>query len=100
MKDYALAVGKVRHMGEPVAAVCAVSREVARDAAELVEVEYEQLPALVDAMKAQEADAPILHEEAGSNVVWQGMFDWGDYPAALEAADKVVRIEQLHFDRF
>ncbi|HYZ19002.1 MAG TPA: hypothetical protein VE615_05620, partial [Gaiellaceae bacterium] len=40
MKDYALAVGKVRHMGEPVAAVVASSRELARDAAELVEVSY------------------------------------------------------------
>ena len=38
MKDYALAVGKVRHMGEPVAAVVASSRELARDAADLVEV--------------------------------------------------------------
>ena len=44
MKDYALAVGKVRHMGEPVAAVVASSREIARDAADLVEVEYEPLP--------------------------------------------------------
>jgi 2-furoyl-CoA dehydrogenase large subunit len=100
MKDYALAVGKVRHMGEPVAAVCATSRELARDAAELVEVEYEPLPALVDAEKAQEADAPILHEEAGSNVVWQGLFDWGDYDAARAEADKVVKIDRLHFDRF
>jgi CO/xanthine dehydrogenase Mo-binding subunit len=40
IKDYALAVGKVRHMGEPVAAVCAATRELARDAAELIEVEY------------------------------------------------------------
>ena len=44
IKDYALAVGKVRHVGEPVAAVVASSRELARDAAELVEVEYEPLP--------------------------------------------------------
>jgi CO/xanthine dehydrogenase Mo-binding subunit len=40
IKDYALAVGRVRHMGEPVAAVCAATRELARDAAELIEVEY------------------------------------------------------------
>ena len=61
MKDYALAVGKVRHMGEPVAAVVASSRELARDAAELVEVEYEPLPTLVDAVQAQaggRADPP------------------------------------------
>ena len=100
MKDYALAVGKVRHMGEPVAAVVAVSRELARDAAELVEVEYEPLPVVVDAERAVEDDAPLLHEEAGSNVVWSGLFDWGDYDAALAEADQVVRIERLHFDRF
>src|SRR5438445_11475414 len=48
IKDYALAVGRVRHVGEPVAAVCASSRELARDAAELVEVEYEPLDVVVD----------------------------------------------------
>src|SRR2546422_10272873 len=54
MKDYALAVGKVRHVGEPVAAVVASTRELARDAAELVEVEYEPLPVLLDAEQALE----------------------------------------------
>src|SRR5205823_1581573 len=79
MKDYALAVGKARFVGEPVAAVVASSRELARGAAELVEVEYEPLEALVDARKAQADGAPALHEEAGSNVVWDGTFDWGDF---------------------
>jgi len=100
IKDYALAVGRVRHMGEPVAAVCASSRELARDAAELVEVEYEPLDVVVDGEAALADDAPILHEDAGSNVVWQGVFDWGEYESALAEADQVVRIERLHFDRF
>src|SRR5205807_1718025 len=100
MKDYALAVGKARFVGEPVAAVVAASRELARDAAELVEVEYEPLEPLVDARVAQEGDAPILHDEAGSNVVWDGTFDWGDYDAAAAEADHVVKIKELHFDRF
>src|SRR4051794_24702914 len=52
IKDYALAVGRVRHVGEPVAAVVASSRELARDAAELVEVEYEPLPPLTTAEDA------------------------------------------------
>jgi len=69
IKDYALAVGKTRFVGEPVAAVVAATRELARDAAELVEVEYEPLDPLVDARRAQDSDAPILHEDAGSNVV-------------------------------
>src|SRR4029077_7753028 len=53
MKDYALAVGKVRFVGEPVAAVVAATRDLARDAAQLVEVDYEPLQPLVDARVAQ-----------------------------------------------
>ena len=68
VKDYALAVGKVRHVGEPVAIVVAETRELARDASELVEVEYEPLSALVDGRKALDADAPVLHEDAGGNL--------------------------------
>src|SRR5437764_1138449 len=100
MKDYALAVGKVRFTGEPVAAVVANTRELARDAAELVEVEYEPLEPIVDAREAQAEDAPILHDDAGSNVVWEGTFDWGDLESALAEADHVVNIKELHFDRF
>src|SRR5262249_10678822 len=98
--DYALAVGKVRFQGEPVAAVVAATRDLARDAAELIEVEYEPLPALVDGEQALAPEAPILHEEAGSNVVWSGRFDWGDFDEALAEADRIVTIERLHFHRF
>ncbi|HYY23797.1 MAG TPA: xanthine dehydrogenase family protein molybdopterin-binding subunit [Thermoleophilaceae bacterium] len=100
LRDYCLAVGKARFMGEPVAAVLAESREVARDAAELVEVDYEPLPAVVDGPTAAEPGAPVLHEEVGSNVVWQGTYDWGDVDWALESADHVLRIDRLHFQRF
>jgi CO/xanthine dehydrogenase Mo-binding subunit len=100
IKDYALAVGKARFVGEPVAAVVAATRELARDAADLVEVEYEPLETLVDGRGARDGDAPLLHEEAGSNVVWSGVFDWGDWEAAKAEADHVVRISELHFDRF
>jgi CO/xanthine dehydrogenase Mo-binding subunit len=100
VKDYALAVGRVRHVGEPVAAVAARTRELARDAAELIAVEYEPLEPVLDPERALEPDAPILHDEVGSNMVWHGDFDWGDYDSALAEADAVVRIERLHFDRF
>jgi 2-furoyl-CoA dehydrogenase large subunit len=99
VKDYALAVGRVRHVGEPVAAVVASSRELARDAADQVEVDYEPLQPIVDAETALK-DETILHEDAGSNVVWTGLFDWGDYEGAVAEADKLVKIERLHFDRF
>ena len=100
VKDYALAVGKVRYVGEPVAAVVADTRERARDAAELIEVEYEQLPALVDARRALADDAPLLHEEVGSNESWRGVYEWGDLDAAFAEADHVVTVKELHFDRF
>jgi CO/xanthine dehydrogenase Mo-binding subunit len=100
VRDFALAVGRVRHVGEPVVAVAAVTRELARDAAELVEVDYEPLPTVLDAEHAADPETPVLHDEVGSNVIWSGEFDYGDYDAALAEADKVVRIKRLHFDRF
>ena len=99
IKDYALAVGKVRFMGEPVAAVCAATRELARDAAELVEVEYEPLDVLVDAREAVK-DETVMHDDAGTNTVWSGVFDWGDWEGAKAEADRIVTIKELHFHRF
>src|ERR1039457_2390351 len=98
--EYCLAVGKVRYQGDAVAVVLADSRETARDAADLVEVEYEPLPAVVDSIAAAAPDAPILHDEVGSNVVWHGIYDYGDVEWALQEADHVVKIDRLHFHRF
>ena len=100
IKDYALALGKVRYVGEPVVAVVAETRELARDASELVEVEYEPLPALVDARRAQDDGAPVLHDDAGSNLMWNGVYEWGDVDGAFAEADAVVKIDELHFHRF
>jgi 2-furoyl-CoA dehydrogenase large subunit len=100
IKDYSLAVGKVRYVGEPVVAVVAETRELARDASELVEVDYEPLPAVVDARHALDADAAVLHEEAEGNLMWTGLYSWGDLDAAFAEADRVVRIPELHFHRF
>jgi len=57
------AVDKVRFYGEPVAAVAAVTEEAAAAAAELIEVEYEELSALFDPREAMKPDAPLIHEE-------------------------------------
>jgi CO/xanthine dehydrogenase Mo-binding subunit len=100
LEEWPLAVDKVRYHGDAVAVVLAETREIARDAAGLVDVEYEPLPAIVDTVKAADPEAPVLHEQVGSNVAWQGMFDWGDIDWALENADHVVKIERLHFHRF
>ena len=100
LKDYALAVGKVRYVGEAIVAVVAETRELARDASELVEIEYEPLDVVVDARRAQAAEAPVLHDDAGSNLMWEGVYEWGDVDAAFAEADKVVKISELHFHRF
>jgi CO/xanthine dehydrogenase Mo-binding subunit len=100
IKDFSLAVGKVRYVGEPVVAVVAETRELARDASELVEVDYEPLPALVDARRAQDADAPVLHDDAEGNLMWTGLYSWGDLDSAFAEADRVVKIPELHFHRF
>jgi 2-furoyl-CoA dehydrogenase large subunit len=100
LKDFCLAVGKARFVGESVAAVVATTREIARDASELVEVDYEPLPVLTDARQALADDAPVLHDEAGTNLTWEGVYEWGDLDAAFAEADRVIKISELHFDRF
>ncbi len=100
LKDYALAVGKVRYVGEAIVAVVADTRERARDASELIEIEYEPLDAVTDARRAQDDGAPTIHEDAGGNLMWHGTYEWGDLDAAFAEADKIVKIDELHFHRF
>ncbi len=63
-----LAEGKVRFYGDPVAVVIADDRYTARDARDLIEVDYEPLPAVIDIEKAMQQEAPILYEEFDTNV--------------------------------
>lgn len=86
-----LAAEKVRYVGEPVVAVVAESRYIAEDAVEKIEVEYDPLPAAVDPEKAAESGAPLLHEEAGSNVLLAREFARADVDAALAHAKARVR---------
>lgn len=84
---YPLATDKIRVAGEWTAAVIATSRAEAEDAAELVKVEYEELPPVVDPEEAMKPDAPILHEGHGSNVVWSETYTWGDVDGDFARAD-------------
>lgn len=99
IQDYPLAVDKVRYQGEPVAAVVALSPRVADDAAELVQVEYEALDPVVDAEQALK-DESILHQSAGTNKVWNGVFEYGDVGKAFREAAYVINIDHMHFHRF
>jgi aerobic carbon-monoxide dehydrogenase large subunit len=84
-----LAEGKVRFVGEPVVAVVAESRAAAVDALEYVDVDYEPLPAVVDAEDALAEDAPLQFEELGTNVASGVREPDGTDP--LAGADVVVR---------
>ncbi|MGI9556553.1 MAG: molybdopterin cofactor-binding domain-containing protein, partial [Solirubrobacterales bacterium] len=100
LEEWPLAVGKARYQGDPVAIVLAETRDLARDAAALVEVEYEPLPVVLDGVESAESSSAVLHEEIGSNLIWKGTYDYGDIDWALENSDHVVRIDRLHFHRF
>ena len=87
------ATDRVRYVGEPVAVVVAESRHLAEDAAELVDVQYETLPAVVDVRDAMTGDAPRLHDEADSNVATDRSLAYGDVDGAFAAAAHVVEGE-------
>jgi carbon-monoxide dehydrogenase large subunit len=89
--QYPLAVDKVRYVGEPVVAIAAVDRYVAEDACDLVEVEYEPLPAVVDPEAAMRPGGPLIDEESGDNVIYRGGFDKGEVDRAFAEADRVYR---------
>ena len=63
-------------------------------------MEYEPLPALVDARRASRRRRAALHDETGGNLSWSGVYEWGDVESAFVEADKVVKISELHFARF
>jgi carbon-monoxide dehydrogenase large subunit len=90
----ALAVGTVRHVGQAVAVVVAETRLQARDAADAVAVDYQELPAVVQAPDALREGAPQLHPEAPGNVV----FDWeiGDRAATDAAFEGAAHVTKLH----
>lgn len=92
MHYWALAVDRVRYVGEPVAVVIAEDRYLAEDGADLVRVEYDPLPPVVSIDDALAADAPLLHPEVGSNVISERSFSYGDPDRAFAAAAHVIRL--------
>ncbi len=88
---YCMPLNKVSYVGEPIAAIAAENRYIAEDAIELIEVEYEPLPTVVDPIKAMEADSPLIIEDLGTNVALQRKFTWGEVDQAFASADHVFR---------
>lgn len=114
--EYIFAIDKVVYVGQPVAAVAAVDEETAEEALSLIDVEYEELPAVFDAEEAIRDGAPLVHEVdkynarsvylaswhpvPGTNIIHQASNQRGDVESALRKADHVFedtfRASQIH----
>src|SRR2546427_5973028 len=90
-KHFPLSIGRVRHVGEPVAAVIATSEAAAVDGAQEVVVDWDPLPAVGDLASAMARSAPKLHEDAPGNVEHTTEIKQGDPDAAFKKANKVVK---------
>jgi CO/xanthine dehydrogenase Mo-binding subunit len=98
-----LADEKVRYYGEPIAVVAAKTLEQAKDALDLIKVEYDVLPAIFDAKQALQKNAPKIHEKG--NLASHVKIRFGDYQKAIEEAEVVVEdtfssqyIEHVHLE--
>jgi aerobic carbon-monoxide dehydrogenase large subunit len=87
-----LAGTRAYFVGHPVAVVVAETRTIARDALELVEVDYEPLPAVIDPEKALEEGSPLTHPELGTNVAFKWSLPVSDVDGAFKEADKVLKL--------
>jgi 2-furoyl-CoA dehydrogenase large subunit len=97
--QYVMAVHKVRYVGEPVVAVAAATQYLAEDAAGRVRVDYEPLDPVVEIEEALAGNAPLVFEEAGTNVLLHDAFEHGDVAGAFRDADLVVK-ETFRMPRF
>jgi aerobic carbon-monoxide dehydrogenase large subunit len=95
-KHFVLAVDKVCYVGEGVAAVVAESRYTARDAIDLIQVEYDPLPAVTDPEKALAPDSPVIHSEWPDNLAFHWEQTQGEVEKAFKQADKVVKQKLVH----
>ena len=87
-----IAVERVRYTGEPVAVVVADDRYLAEDALELIGVDYEPLPAVIDPLAALDPKQPALHDGLGSNVASERSFSYGDPGRAFAQAARRVSV--------
>ncbi|HEX5798569.1 MAG TPA: molybdopterin cofactor-binding domain-containing protein, partial [Gaiellaceae bacterium] len=88
---FPLVSDEARHVGDGVAVVVAETRALAQDAAELVEVEYEPLPAVADVAKALDTGAPLVHDDLGTNECFVWKLDAGEVEQAFADADVTVK---------
>jgi 2-furoyl-CoA dehydrogenase large subunit len=98
MEQWALAMDRVRYVGEPVAVVLAQSRAIAEDGLDLLKVEYATLDPVTSIEQAASDESPVLHEKVGSNVISDRHFRYGEPEAAFEQAPHRVKLV-AHYPR-
>ncbi|MBA2679757.1 MAG: xanthine dehydrogenase family protein [Ktedonobacteraceae bacterium] len=91
-----LAVGRARYMGDPVAIVVAESLGIAEDARDLVDIDYNPLPVVIDPEAALAADAPRLYDELDSNLAFEQWSGGGDIQAAFAQAGRTIRLRLVN----
>ncbi|HJV80061.1 xanthine dehydrogenase family protein molybdopterin-binding subunit [Noviherbaspirillum sp.] len=96
--QYPLAIERACWQGEPVLAIVAETRQQAEDALQMVNVDWEELPAVTDMETALAPDTPVIHPELGDNLCFRKTIDTGNVDAAFAAADLVVE-ETYRFGR-
>lgn len=91
-----LAIDTARYVGDPVAVVLAENAYAAADARQLVQVDYEPLPAVTDPEQALEPDAPMLYPELGGNVIYSMPFGGGNIEDAFAQASGTVKLRLVN----
>lgn len=95
-KHTVLANGRVYYVGHPVAVVVAADRYAARDALDLIEVDYDSLPVVSDPEKALQDGSPLTHPELGTNVAFTWSVASGDLDAEFAKADRIIKQRMVH----
>ncbi len=88
--QFPLSEGKARYVGEEVAAVAAIDSDIAEEAVDLIDVEWEELPAVFDSEEAMKEGAPLIHEDKDSNIAMQFDVERGDIQRAFAESDLIV----------
>ncbi|MGZ4876328.1 MAG: xanthine dehydrogenase family protein molybdopterin-binding subunit [Candidatus Angelobacter sp.] len=91
-----LGMNKVYFVGHPVAVVAAETKAAARDALDLIEVDYEELPVVMNEEKAADPKSPVIHEAFGTNIAYKLTAGEGDIEAAMKGSDKIIKQKLLN----
>ncbi|MBP1358038.1 MAG: xanthine dehydrogenase family protein molybdopterin-binding subunit, partial [Sulfolobus sp.] len=95
-KEYPLPIDyEARYFGEPIALITAMDRYEVADAAELINIDYEPFTPLINPLDAMKPDAPILHKDLGTNLVYSDEFVYGNEPENVDYIEKTIRYNRV-----